>query len=453
MLLSMLLGLTGGGVSTLLGTSTKTLDRVNRDHEVNLPSAQLGLFKNRTQKEAIALAVNAPSNPQARTLVASKFSHPVLLGTAHAFKQRNLCNLLRMRETGGCVMNHNIAKVSPRNLFRPSMASVCLHRHAKTIGHLNAVYCVAFDRTGQRLITGSDDRNVKMWCVRSCFLLCLCRGHTGDITDLAVNQSNTLFASASNDFSIRVWSMKTGLPVNVLYGHQKPVTMVSFCPSLHGGSAWPFMRKNNERVSARDCATMGYDLLVSSSDDGTVKLWNAKDKTVKAITIFNAQNILPDANDPQGGSGIPRPKNFGMNHCAFNSMGDVIAAAGGDTFVHLWQVIGRENKLVRHVLRGHRDEVTHLDFAHGGDRLVSVSMKDGMIKVWGAKRGKGSAGTAPQEWALRLSLQNPARPAEVARTDSGGRRGRGSASVAHEARMVNWSVDDRWIIGAYGKVS
>ena len=134
-------------------------------------------------------------------------------------------------------------------------------------------------------------------------------------------------------------------------------------------------------------------------------------------------------------------------------MGDVIAAAGGDTFVHLWQVIGRENKLVRHALRGHRDEVTHLDFAHGGDRLVSVSMKDGMIKVWGAKRGKGSAGTAPQEWAVRLSLQNPARPAEVARTDSGGRRGRGSASVAHEARMVNWSVDDRWIIGAYGKVS
>ena len=92
MLLSMLLGLTGGGVSTLLGTSTKTLDRVNRDHEVNLPSAQLGLFKNRTQKEASALAVNAPSNPLARTLVASKFSHPVLLGPAHAFKQRNLSN-------------------------------------------------------------------------------------------------------------------------------------------------------------------------------------------------------------------------------------------------------------------------------------------------------------------------------------------------------------------------
>jgi PH-interacting protein len=65
--------------------------------------------------------------------------------------------------------------------------------------------CAAiFDRTGQYVITGSDDRLVKIWSTETGLCLRSCRGHEGDITDLAVSSGNTLVASASNDYSIRV---------------------------------------------------------------------------------------------------------------------------------------------------------------------------------------------------------------------------------------------------------
>ena len=44
-------------------------------------------------------------------------------------------------------------------------------RYQRTVrGHHFAVYCIAFDRTGRRIITGSDDRLVKVTCLTGCEL-------------------------------------------------------------------------------------------------------------------------------------------------------------------------------------------------------------------------------------------------------------------------------------------
>ncbi|KAI9082467.1 hypothetical protein K1719_035610 [Acacia pycnantha] len=51
------------------------------------------------------------------------------------------------------------------------------------------------------------------------FCLASCRGHEGDITDLAVSSNNALVASASNDFVIRVWRLPDGMSISVLRGH------------------------------------------------------------------------------------------------------------------------------------------------------------------------------------------------------------------------------------------
>ena len=97
-----------------------------------------------------------------------------------------------------------------------------------------------FDRSGRYVITGSDNRLVKIWSMETAFCLASCRGqvknvyivcHTqffllllnvqtpfipffahllfsillkDDITDLAVSSNNALVASASNDYSIQV---------------------------------------------------------------------------------------------------------------------------------------------------------------------------------------------------------------------------------------------------------
>ena len=98
-----------------------------------------------------------------------------------------------------------------------------------------------FDRSGRYVITGSDDRLVKIWSMETAYCLASCRGHEvslmsynahilqlfmflslisssymlhyflfgwkGDITDLAVSSNNFMVASSSNDCIIRVVSI------------------------------------------------------------------------------------------------------------------------------------------------------------------------------------------------------------------------------------------------------
>lgn len=55
-------------------------------------------------------------------------------------------------------------------------------------------------------------------------LLASLRGHSAEITDMAVNYENTLLAAGSCDKTIRVWCLHTTAPVAVLNGHTGMVT-------------------------------------------------------------------------------------------------------------------------------------------------------------------------------------------------------------------------------------
>lgn len=120
-------------------------------------------------------------------------------------------------------------------------------RRLKTLnGHLQIqTYCLTYDKTGKFVITGADDRYctdcfglcsravmtnwsvllcsrlIKIWSLETGDLKFTLRGHVGNITDLAVNDSNTLLASSSDDKTVRVWELSTGAPVAVLLGHSR----------------------------------------------------------------------------------------------------------------------------------------------------------------------------------------------------------------------------------------
>ena len=52
------------------------------------------------------------------------------------------------------------------------------------------------------------------------------RGHAAEITDMTVNQENTLLATGSMDKSVRVWSLRTKATVAVLHGHTGYITTI-----------------------------------------------------------------------------------------------------------------------------------------------------------------------------------------------------------------------------------
>ena len=112
--------------------------------------------------------------------------------------------------------------------FGRELQGTCLGRHLtserllcrtqllkRTLGHLSAVYCCLFDRTGFCVITGADDRLVKMWSALDGRLLATLRGAAAEITDLAISGDNTLLAAGSCDRVIRVWDLQTTAPVRL----------------------------------------------------------------------------------------------------------------------------------------------------------------------------------------------------------------------------------------------
>ncbi|KAF5184974.1 Bromodomain and wd repeat-containing protein [Thalictrum thalictroides] len=140
---------------------------------------------------------------------------------------------LSLRELGGGFTKHHRApsiRAACYAVAKPSTMVQKMQNIKKLRGHRNAVYCAIFDRSGRYVITGSDDRLVKIWSNETALCLASCRGHEGDITDLAVSSNNFLVASASNDFIIRVWRLPDGAPVSVLRGHTGAVTAIAFSP-------------------------------------------------------------------------------------------------------------------------------------------------------------------------------------------------------------------------------
>ena len=163
-----------------------------------------------------------------------------------------------------------------RRLQSPQQHVEQLRHQRTLRGHRFAVYCITFDRSDRYVITGSDDHLVKVscmqarlmsrnvycipiqsdlgllraaalacsacqapadlveqssrlppkprgggsayfclvqiWSIEAALLIACCRGHDGEVTDLATNADNTIVASSSNDATIRCWSLKVSLP-------------------------------------------------------------------------------------------------------------------------------------------------------------------------------------------------------------------------------------------------
>ncbi|XP_058517601.1 bromodomain and WD repeat-containing protein 1 [Ochotona princeps] len=217
--------------------------------------------------------------------------------------------------------------------------------HRRILGHLSAVYCVAFDRTGHRIFTGSDDCLVKIWSTHNGRLLSTLRGHSAEISDMAVNYENTLIAAGSCDKIVRVWCLRTCAPVAVLQGHTGSITSLQFSP----------MAKGSQRY------------MVSTGADGTVCFWQWDLESLK----FSPR--------PLKFTEKPRP---GVQMlCSSFSVGGMFLATGSTDHVIRMYFLGFEAPEKIAELESHTDKVDSIQFSNSGDRFLSGS-RDGTARIW-----------------------------------------------------------------------
>ena len=126
-------------------------------------------------------------------------------------------------------------------------------------GHTDSVTSVAFSTDGMRIVSGSEDKSMRIWDMSMGKELNVLDGHTSLVNSVAFSTDGMRIVSSSRDNSVRVWDASTGKQLKVLKGSTFCVNSVAFSTD-----------------STR---------IVSGSEDKSVRVWNAS--TGKELNVLN----------------------------------------------------------------------------------------------------------------------------------------------------------------------
>ncbi|HBB32602.1 MAG TPA: hypothetical protein DC064_12595 [Cyanobacteria bacterium UBA9273] len=279
-------------------------------------------------------------------------------------------------------------------------------------GHTDVVRSIAISPDGQILVSGSYDKTIKLWGLRTGELHNTLTGHTSRITCIAISPDGQTLASGSYDKTIKLWELSTGKLIQTIISRPDRVRDIAFSPNgqtlisigeweiklwaVRTGKLLRILAGNSDSARMVAFSPDGHTCAIGSLNGG-LKLW--KPLSGKLLMTFPSQfssisalAFSPDGETLASGSSsaiqLWNPQNGkllrtlatqsrGIASLVFTSDSEILASASG-TNIELWHL--QSGKRLGK-LSGHSKPIRSLTFNPDGDILVSGAA-DQKIKIW-----------------------------------------------------------------------
>ena len=254
-------------------------------------------------------------------------------------------------------------------------------------GHTNAVICLTFLSDGKSLISGSNDKTVKLWDIQTGGVVKTFYGHSDGVLSVSISADHTRIASGSWDQTVCLWDIQTGEPICIIK-QEDYVTHVSFSPtnpqqiiSISHDKIWQWDANGHQIPPTYDGTYIAF-----SPDHTQFALCNGN-----VVTVQNSDSRAIVAEFDVADNGVC--------YCCFSPDGRLFVAAAGRT-AYVWDITSPNPYLIETFV-GHTDFIASIVFSSPSS-LISVS-DDQSVKFWQISTLSTNAVTADQQSALSMS--------------------------------------------------
>lgn len=248
-------------------------------------------------------------------------------------------------------------------------------RRISISGHgANIVTCLQHDE--EKVITGIEGKVIHVHLTKTGKLLRLLKGHEGGVWALKYF-SNTL-VSGSTDRDVRVWNIRTGKCTHIFRGHTSTVRCLDILHPVPIG-----VDQNGEPIVFPEVP-----LLVTGSRDHNLHVWklpllNENESCDSSDKIL--EPVIYDSKDPENPYFVSVLVGHTQSVRSVTGYGNIVISGLYDTTVRVWDL--REDGRCKHVLEGHNDKIYSTALNFKSKRCYSGSM-DLSINVWDFEKGK-----------------------------------------------------------------
>ena len=240
--------------------------------------------------------------------------------------------------------------------------------------HNDKVLCIAFSPNGEYLLSGSEDKTIKLYHIPTDKIILDIEAHYAGVKDVDFFMEGRKIITAG-DKSIKIWNFE-GIKEKTFLGHYTYIWSFDVSNNnkyLVSASYEDYFRvwdiqnekliktvKGHEKSTLAVCINPDNKYIASGSLDKTIKLWDLE--TLDLIYTFegHADNI----------------------YCVkFSNNAKYLVSASTDKNLKLWDV---ENKSFIINYMGHENSVLSCDFSPDDKHIISCSA-DMNIKLWETK--------------------------------------------------------------------